>query len=476
MTKPVKMSVPTFDGKDSDSLAFWVRDIEIALSAGQIYARAQTTWPTVNAPFSCGASVSGSADSMVLSVGRAEDCLPRAVLHGLVANSNGSDRVGYIRNSDHSHAGHAASVPTRQEKSPWEWVHRSSRPLAYVLAPSALIDSATFFNFSTKASVARNTAFYASALEVSHGNTDVSVRLATGSIVSPRTVVLLLNVKFDDFDSVEPFIVLDMDDRYGLILGMPWLAKHEPWIDWRSRTIGVSRKPLADRALADHVPPLPETDLCMSTFCHEANNTSELLPLPSAFPPQAHGFGDGREPDLQVPCPTHEGIRGPAGTNRVTRAHGAVDSQGVDDLTETAALGLVFAQKKVAESGLPPRKALELGPLTQLNTLELVQLTLKIAPELALVQITAVGLGAPTTQGVIVGSARAKGRGGRGACACAPKDETLRVLDVLAGKPKLGVTLAPLPSVGELMELEELSYLFFLESLKAGELEEVSLI
>ncbi|GMF19445.1 unnamed protein product [Phytophthora fragariaefolia] len=36
-TKPVKMSVPTFDGKDSDSLVFWVREIEIALSAGQIY-------------------------------------------------------------------------------------------------------------------------------------------------------------------------------------------------------------------------------------------------------------------------------------------------------------------------------------------------------------------------------------------------------------------------------------------------------
>ncbi|KAE9029946.1 hypothetical protein PR003_g28433 [Phytophthora rubi] len=42
-TKPVKMSVPTFDGKDSDSLVFWVCEIEIALSAGQIYdARAQS--------------------------------------------------------------------------------------------------------------------------------------------------------------------------------------------------------------------------------------------------------------------------------------------------------------------------------------------------------------------------------------------------------------------------------------------------
>jgi hypothetical protein len=56
----------------------------------------------------------------------------------------------------------------------------------------------------------------------------VSVRLATGSIVSTRKVLLPLTVKFDDFNSVDPFIVLDMDDRYDLILGMPWLVKHEP--------------------------------------------------------------------------------------------------------------------------------------------------------------------------------------------------------------------------------------------------------
>ncbi|KAE8883494.1 hypothetical protein PF005_g16688 [Phytophthora fragariae] len=48
-TKPVKMSVPTFDGKDSDSLLFWVREIEIALSAGQIYdARAQVAFALSN--------------------------------------------------------------------------------------------------------------------------------------------------------------------------------------------------------------------------------------------------------------------------------------------------------------------------------------------------------------------------------------------------------------------------------------------
>ncbi|GMF32036.1 unnamed protein product [Phytophthora fragariaefolia] len=44
-TKPVKISVKTFDGKDSDRLVLWVREIEIALSAGQFYdARAQVAF------------------------------------------------------------------------------------------------------------------------------------------------------------------------------------------------------------------------------------------------------------------------------------------------------------------------------------------------------------------------------------------------------------------------------------------------
>ena len=32
--------------------------------------------------------------------------------------------------------------------------------------------------------------------------------------------------------------MLDIDDRYDIILGMPWLVKHQPWIDWIHGTIG----------------------------------------------------------------------------------------------------------------------------------------------------------------------------------------------------------------------------------------------
>ncbi|POM78272.1 LOW QUALITY PROTEIN: Pol protein [Phytophthora palmivora] len=62
-----------------------------------------------------------------------------------------------------------------------------------------------------------------------------------------------LAVKFEDFDSTESFLVLEMD-KYDLILGMPWREKHEPWVDWRGKAIGASRPAVSDRALVSNVP------------------------------------------------------------------------------------------------------------------------------------------------------------------------------------------------------------------------------
>ncbi|POM60222.1 Pol protein [Phytophthora palmivora] len=62
-----------------------------------------------------------------------------------------------------------------------------------------------------------------------------------------------LSVKFEDFDSTASFLILDMD-KYNLLLGMLWLEKHEPWIDWRGKAIGASRPAVSDRALVSNVP------------------------------------------------------------------------------------------------------------------------------------------------------------------------------------------------------------------------------
>ncbi|KAE8953762.1 hypothetical protein PR001_g32753, partial [Phytophthora rubi] len=58
----------------------------------------------------------------------------------------------------------------------------------------------------------------------------------------------------------------------------------------------------------------------------------------------------------------------------------------------------------------------------------------------------------------------------------AAEDKVPQVFDVFTGEPKVGEVLTPLPTVAELLELEELSYVEFLDSLKAGELAEVVLL
>ncbi|GMF21613.1 unnamed protein product [Phytophthora fragariaefolia] len=118
-------------------------------------------------------------------------------------------------------------------------------------------------------------------------------------------------------------------------------------------------------------------------------------------------------------------------------------------------------------------------------------------------------VGSPTTQGVVAGSARATEDAGAGARATtcgragaptsrvikgdkvtstpkaeassrdadsAAEDRAPQVIDAFTGEPKVGEALTPSPTVAELLELEELSYVEFLDTLKAGELAEVVLL
>ncbi|GMF34542.1 unnamed protein product [Phytophthora fragariaefolia] len=316
---------------------------------------------------------------------------------------------------------------------------------------TVLIDSGASFNFATKASVARNNALYASALEASMSNTNVPVRLATGSIVSTRKVTIPLNVKFDYFYSVEPFIVLVMNDLYDLILGMPWLAKHEPWIDWRGRTIGVSHNPLADRALVGHVPSSSRGE-----FVHEHRvprderqfaGSSEVLELPTVSPPRAREpeVGDGEEP--QDPNMSPMGRQGSAVCNRVACVQRTVTPQGADAATARAGRGAGSA--RAAEGAGACARATTGGRA-----------------------------GAPTSKAIrgdkVTSTPKAEASG-RDADSAA-EDRAPQVVDIFTGEPKVGVVLTPLPTVAELLNLEELSYVEFLDSLKAGELAEVVLL
>ncbi|ETN03557.1 hypothetical protein PPTG_15767 [Phytophthora nicotianae INRA-310] len=114
-----------------------------------------------------------------------------------------------------------------------------------------LIDSGASGNYARRSTL-EGSQLYAEALEV-RTRDEILVRLATGTLVTVSKVSVDLNVNFLDFDSVERCLALDLDSRYDLILGMAWLERHEPWIDWKSKTLGATR-PSPSGALVSHEP------------------------------------------------------------------------------------------------------------------------------------------------------------------------------------------------------------------------------
>ncbi|CAI5701582.1 unnamed protein product [Peronospora effusa] len=70
-----------------------------------------------------------------------------------------------------------------------------------------------------------------------------------------------------------------MESRYDLILGMPWLAKHQPWIDWRTRTVASSTQDtgkdvlLRESYVADAVSNTVEGAM---TVCQSTPGTTQL--------------------------------------------------------------------------------------------------------------------------------------------------------------------------------------------------------
>ncbi|GMF16152.1 unnamed protein product [Phytophthora fragariaefolia] len=114
-----------------------------------------------------------------------------------------------------------------------------------------LVDSGASDNYARRSTM-EGSQLYAEALKARNRDI-ITVRLATDTRVTVPKVPVDLGVKFLDFDSVERCLVLDLDARYDLTLGMTWLERQEPWIDWRSKTLGATHFSPSG-ALASHEP------------------------------------------------------------------------------------------------------------------------------------------------------------------------------------------------------------------------------
>ncbi|KAG3099116.1 hypothetical protein PI124_g7070 [Phytophthora idaei] len=133
-----------------------------------------------------------------------------------------------------------------------------------------------------------------------------------------------LAVKFKVFDSSEQFTVLEMD-KYYLILGTPWLKKHEPWIDWRGEAISESRPAVSDRALVSHVPTSVQ-NWAARKGRHDAVVSKEYLGVVDVLDDSTEVVAAGAAPDrAQQSC---------AGSRR-----SPPESRPVDEASKVAALG-----------------------------------------------------------------------------------------------------------------------------------------
>ncbi|CAI5710086.1 unnamed protein product [Peronospora effusa] len=117
----------------------------------------------------------------------------------------------------------------------------SARVRGYDQVMTLLVDSGASQKFVKLAVLKKSPASYESLCQDGKRE-EAIVRIANGALVKSEGVQVELAFTFSDFSCKEKFTVLGMESPYELILGMPWLARHQPWIDWRARTVAISTR------------------------------------------------------------------------------------------------------------------------------------------------------------------------------------------------------------------------------------------
>ncbi|KAG3065539.1 hypothetical protein PI125_g23982 [Phytophthora idaei] len=286
-----------------------------------------------------------------------------------------------------------------------------------------------------------------------------------------------LAVKFEDFDSSEQFTVLEMD-KYDLILGMPWLEKHEPWIDWRGKAIGASRRAVSDRALVSHVPTSVRNWAARKGH-QDAVASKAYLGVVDVLDGSTEVVAAGAAPD-QARQPCAGSPRSPpefrpvdeASKVAAPRSAGQVGNQGpqtvaqtlteVEDVERASCVGISVPHGAVSAldvaietshdvgNEVPSRGRRRRHRRRRKSSLNNIQ------------------------TGVAPSDLESRAR----APPTRPVEECYHIFDGVTGRPvkAAGIHLELLPEVSELLDLEEMAVDDFLADLKAGKIAEVMLL
>ena len=123
-----------------------------------------------------------------------------------------------------------------------------------------LIDSGASNNFIRRTLV-NGDANLKNIVRDSPNRASLKITLANGASVRGPHQDIDLRLNFEDFREVERFTLLDLNDQFDAVLGMEWLEKRQPYIDWKNKTVmstATHESSLHFRALVGQVLPLED--------------------------------------------------------------------------------------------------------------------------------------------------------------------------------------------------------------------------
>ena len=148
-----------------------------------------------------------------------------------------------------------------------------------------LIDCGASQNYARRQTLKEHPNLYAEVEEQTLPHEVVHVKLADGSVVTSPRMTMRLLTQLGTFRSLEDYFVIDLDERWDLTLGMGWLEKHQPCINWRAKTIHeVGPEFLKSHLGMESNEPIPSPagDQQLATLCRLAamrNSTRQGGPM-----------------------------------------------------------------------------------------------------------------------------------------------------------------------------------------------------
>jgi len=111
------------------------------------------------------------------------------------------------------------------------------------------------------------------------------VKLADGSVHSTCKLVQSLHLYFNDRDLCESLLVMPLDS-FDIILGMPWLKKHNPNIDWLTNNVTFPISPLKN-ILKDQIQYNSSLSRPSAPLSSSLSSYRSLQPRSSSHPPSS---------------------------------------------------------------------------------------------------------------------------------------------------------------------------------------------